>query len=199
MFSSPKNVDIKHLEDMKYRYVVLHFITITLLLYLPVMYRIALYTPYELYRRLNIDSTSNLIKNYFNEKGLDYLQILSSGEISKYIDDINNILVQTGIYQQILNFALIGSLSLIIIINFTYIFIITIAYNYSRNLYSTIKFKNLFKINVFSSTFPAVVAVITSTFIGVLHLFIFQVIQCFWILLFLKSYDKKEKELVANL
>ncbi len=199
MFSFPKTMNIKELENMKFRYVILHFFTVALLMYLPLMFILSNTSPYDLCLKLNDSKTIMVITEALAEKGLDYKLLQDTGEISQYLADINIALIQSGLYQQVLNFVLLGSFFLILVVNISYMFIVSLAYNYTRNLFSTIKYRDIVKITVFSSTFPAILCLFISIFVGVLNLFIFQVIECFWVLLFLKSFDNKEKEEVAEI
>ncbi len=199
IFSIPKFLDIEELKNLKFRYVILHFFVISLLIYLPLMVNFAFVSPYELTLKLYPVETLELVYSFSQENNLDFQKLQDTGEISQYLETFNNLVIQSGLYQQVFNFVMIGSFFLVIIIISSYFLILSVTYKYTRSLYSTITLKNILKISVFSSTLTAVFCVLLSILIGILHLFVFQVVQCFWIILFLKTYDKKEKEIVAEL
>lgn len=198
-FSVPSTVKRKELENMHFGYAISHFIIIVLLMYFPVMYTLATISPYDLCSRMNIEQSNTVLTGLLNERNLNIDSLQNTDVISQYFVEINNRLVESGLYQQVLNFVLLGSLFLLFVVFIIFFLMISIAYQYTRNLNSKFKYMEILKLAIFSSTIPAVVCLFAGFLVSTIHLFLFQIIVTLWLNKFLAALDREEKEEVKKL
>ncbi len=198
-FSLPHTINLRELKSMNFGYAIGHFLVILLLMYFPVMYSLGTIGPYELCARINPTGTALVASGITKDIELNIDSQQYADLISQYIVEINNQLVESGLYQQTLNFVLVGSFFLVLIMMIMFYLVVSLAYQYTRNINSKFPYKDVLKITIFAGTFPAVFCLIASAIFGPISLIIFQLLVSVWLVKFLDEMDRQVKEEVETI
>ncbi len=198
-FSLPHTVSLSELKKMNFGYAIGHFLVILLLMYFPVMYSLGTIGPYELSTRINPTDTALIVSEITKNTEINIDSQQYTDLISQYIVEINNQLVESGLYQQTLNFVLVGSFFLVLIMMLIFYLIVPFAYQHTRNINSKFAYKDVLKITIFAGTLPAVLCLLVSALIGPIALFLFQMLVSIWLVKFLDEMDRQVKEEVEKI
>ncbi len=192
-FSLPKTLSLSELKKMNFGYAIGHFFVILLLMYFPIMYTIGIMKPYELCLRINVADTVTVVSKVteYTELNVDSQQYTDL--VSQYIVEINNGLVESGLYQQTLNFVLVVSFFLVLAMMLIFYLVVPFAYQFTRNINSRFAYKDVVKITVFSGTLPAVICLLLSIIMGPISLFLFQIVVSVWLVKFFDEMDRQVK------
>ncbi|MCL2820308.1 MAG: hypothetical protein FWD38_05695 [Oscillospiraceae bacterium] len=212
-------------RNIKWRYVILHFVLISCLLYLPLFFHIVRTQPDELYSRVYSGSFENAQILYFQSEDFnsdvidntlpaiyvfrdvivyaDPLLALSApseffgpAELALPFGEIFSMLAVYNLYiPQFLLPMLLIAFGVMFVLQFFFYLVFAAFFGLYRMASTRFPFRDNVKITIMSSFFPALICTALGFILPAVHIILFQLINILILFYFSKRYDKREKEL----
>lgn len=176
-------------KGMKWRYVLLHFFLVTLMLNLPVMSAIAQLSPHELYSRLLADRFNELLIEAMpgggSEISADNEALMAEFDLLMYEQGYGKTVVLPLLF---FIFMVVAVLQIVF-----YLLAAFFLWLYRLNA-SRFSFRERFGIAVLASTFPVLGAALLGFWLPALHIIVFYFAVIFLIFAISLQFDKTEKK-----
>ena len=211
---------------IKWRYIFLHFMLITCVLYFPVFFIVVKTQPNELYTRVfSLDFNSAEIEMHNNENFSpdkinskypdinvfdDYViysdsnimlsaprEFFDSATLSKPFGEIFSMIAVYNMYiPQFLLPMLLIAFIIILLMQVFFYILSAIFLGTYRMMSKHFSFREKLKIVIMGSFFPSIAGIFIGFVLPAVHIILFQMMNLFLIFFISRKYDKKEKELL---
>jgi len=160
---------IDYIRKTGKRWLVLHFLLLTICLNFPVMFQITRINPNEFYNRLYSDNSNFM----FSEQKNENIELSNPQSLDP--------IPQSNYGREVLLPTLAFLLGVILIIQIAFYFSAVFLLGVSRMNMAPLSFKERFGLSVFSSTLPVLAASVFGLFLPTVHIIIYYFIIIFFI------------------
>jgi hypothetical protein len=213
-------------KDIKWRYVILHFMLILSLLFVPIFILVVRTQPDQLYQRMFAESFEKSAAQYHNTESFlpekisqtepviyvfdDFVvysdssivlsvpsDLLKDSDLSRPFGEVFSMIAVYNRYiPQFLFPLLMIALFILLVLQLFFYLISAVFLGISRLTSTAFGFGERVKIVIMSSLLPALIGVAVGFLLPAVHIILFQLINLLMLFFLSKRYDKKERELL---